>query len=192
MVVSLMKAKNEFNDDLLVIYGDIIYEKRLLDALIMCEKDAVVLADENWKKYWKMRYGRVDVDLESLIIDDTGAIKQIGQTDIVSPDLMMLRYIGMLKFSKNCLNEIKNIVEYAKNNYNDMPWKLSQRPYPTSYMTDLIQAIIDNGFTVSTKAVKNGWLEFDTIGDYEKSLSWISTGEIDLLFEDFNVLIKDA
>ena len=45
-------------------------------------------------------------------------------------------------------------------------------------MTDLLQAIIEEGFTVSAEKFSNGWIEFDTNEDYEIASEWVKTGKI--------------
>ena len=190
MVVSLMTAKNELNDDTIVLYGDILYEQRLLDDLLSSVGEVVVLADEGWQKYWKMRYGSLNVDLESFIIDGNHIIKQIGSSAIKSPDEMMVRYIGMVKFSKTCLEKVVTIAEEAEVLFSSEPWKHSRNPYQKAYMTDLIQALIDDGIVVKAQTVNSGWLEFDTIEDYEKSLLWVEDGRINRLFCDFHSLFE--
>ena len=69
MVYSLMCAESEFNDNILVCYSDILYEKRLIECLKNSKDDYVVLCDYNWQNYWKLRYRNLNYDLESLVID---------------------------------------------------------------------------------------------------------------------------
>ena len=46
-------------------------------------------------------------------------------------------------------------------------------------MTDLLNALIENGETVKAVRFKNGWIEFDTNEDYEKAIEWYDNGMID-------------
>jgi len=183
MVVSFMKASPEFNDDIIVSYADIIFDPSLLEQIIKSRNDVAVLVDSNWKKYWSMRYGTVDYDLESLIINDTGNIVEIGRPT-VHKDEMNSRYIGMLKFSQQCILDIKRIMEEASITYCDKPWKYSGKIFSKAYMTDLLQALIDLGIEIKAEKVLNGWLEFDTESDYENVLTWISNGKINALLKN--------
>lgn len=189
MVVSLMCAAAEFTDDIIISYADIMFDPDLLIKIIKSKSDAVVLGDSNWEKYWLMRYGNVNYDLESLIVNQDDNIVEIGRP-IVSKEDMMLRYIGIIKFSKQCVLDVIDITKKASTSYHNIPWKWSGKPYPNSYMTDLIQALIDKHIDVKVEKVINGWVEFDTQSDYERVMSWITDGEINALFKDFNALIK--
>ena len=189
MVVSLMKAASEFTDDVIVSYADILFDPLLLTQIIRATGDVVVLADSNWKKYWSMRYDTIDCDLESLIIDESNNIVEIGRPNVPEKDMAM-RYIGVLKFSKHCAKNIVQIANDAGITYYDKPWKHSGKSYPKAYMTDLLQALIDEGIEVKAEKVVNGWIEFDSESDYEKAKSWVSSGEINALFGAFNLLVN--
>ena len=64
MFFSLMCAKEYFNDDIIISYGDIIYYIDILKSLIEDARSDVVVADVNWKEYWLERFGNIDCDLE--------------------------------------------------------------------------------------------------------------------------------
>ena len=152
MIESLLKAKDEFNEDLIVAYGDIIYKEEILSKLKKENGDFVVTVDKHWKDYWLDRYGKVNYDIESLSLNIDGAINELGRTN-VKVDEIDGRYVGLLKFSKNGLNVIEEI-------YNSNPkWKML-------YMTDLLQEIINLGYKVNSFIIEGGWLEFDTKHDY--------------------------
>lgn len=190
MIVSLMKADKEFTDDVIISYADIVFEPDLLEQIIESKNGIAVLVDNSWEKYWRMRYGTINYDLESLRINDEGSILEIGRT-VISKEEMNARYIGILKFSRERLKDVSDIVMEASTFYATIPWKLSGRPYPKAYMTDLLQAIIDKGIEVKAENVSNGWLEFDSVKDYENALLWISNGTINALFKNFNALINN-
>lgn len=178
MVESLMTAKLEFDDDVIVSYSDILFEERLLKGMIEAEGDAIVSVDEDWKRYWIKRYGKVDFDTESLSINSDGDIMELG---LESPDLESIdaRYIGLLKFSKSGLSYIERILEEAYKNFQDRPWQQSGKPVHKAYMTDLLNAVIESGKQVKAKKFQGGWIEFDTNEDYERAVKWANSGELD-------------
>ena len=78
MVVSLMAAKQEFDEDVIVSYSDILFEEQMLQKMMEAKGNYVVAVDDNWKAYWEKRYGRVDFDTESLSLDSENNIKELG------------------------------------------------------------------------------------------------------------------
>ncbi|RXM78519.1 phosphocholine cytidylyltransferase family protein [Clostridium tetani] len=184
MVESLMVAKEEFNKDIIISYSDILFERHMLEKMIKTKGDYIISVDDNWKEYWIQRYGRIDFDTESLIIDEDNNIISIGREDPRLEDIDA-RYIGLLKFSKKGVENILHILNRDYKEYNDKPWKQSGKYIRQAYMTDLLQAILETGDKVKAEKFNNGWLEFDTNEDYEKACEWVKDGSINK-FIDLN------
>lgn len=177
MVESLMEAKAEFNDDVIVSYSDILFEPNLLKTMIKVPSDFACAVDDNWKLYWQKRYGRVDFDTESLSIDNNDNITELG---LENPpiDTISARYIGLLKFSVPGLKFIQETMEDAYQKYEDKPWQQSGKTVRKAYMTDLLNAIIESGRAVKAVHFNNGWIEFDTNEDYENAIEWVKDGSL--------------
>ena len=177
MVESLMAAKNEFDDDIVLSYSDILFEEQMLRKMMQSLADFAVAVDDNWKEYWKKRYGRVDFDTESLSLDVDGNIVELGLETPVLENIDA-RYIGLLKFSKEGLQHIEKIMKDAYLNFEDKPWQQSGKTVRKAYMTDLLNAVIELGEKVKAECFCNGWIEFDTNEDYEKACEWVRNGSI--------------
>ncbi len=179
MVESLMAAKGEFDDDMIVSYSDILFEEKMLKTMMESLADFAVAVDDDWKKYWQKRYGKVDFDTESLSIDADENIVELGLENPKLEDIDA-RYVGLLKFSKKGLEYIERIVENAYLNFEDKPWQQSGKPVRKAYMTDLLNAVIESGEKVKAIHFCNGWIEFDTNEDYENACKWVEDGYISI------------
>ncbi len=177
MVESLMAAKSEFDDDMVVSYSDILFEEGMLRKMMKSEADFAVAVDDNWKMYWEKRYGKVDFDTESLALDTNGNIVELG---LESPKLEDIdaRYVGLLKFSKAGLEHILALMNAAYAEFEEKPWQQSGKTVRKAYMTDLLQAVIESGRPVKAERFNNGWIEFDTNEDYENACKWVEDGSI--------------
>lgn len=177
MVDGLLKAKDEFDDDIIVSYSDILFEVDMLKEMISSQGDFCCAVDDDWKKYWMKRYGKIEFDTESLKIDGDYIIS-LG---IENPPISDIdaRYIGLLKFSCSALKIIQNIMNEAYEKYEDKPWQQSGKTAKKAYMTDLLNAVIESGNKVKAVHFKNGWIEFDTNEDYENAIKWVEDGTID-------------
>lgn len=178
MVMTLLKAKKEFDDDVIVSYSDILFDRNMLYTMIHNKDDFAVAVDDNWMFYWMKRYGKIDYDTESLRINIEDNITSLGKE---SPDIEEIngRYVGILKFSKSGLKKIADIWEKDYPYYLDKPWKQSGKNIRKAYMTDLLQAIIEDGEHVRAVKFQNGWIEFDTNEDYEKACEWEADGTLE-------------
>ncbi len=177
MVESLLVTKKEFDDDTIVSYSDILFDESMLKGMINFDGDFGVAVDDNWKAYWKKRYGRVDYDTESLAINKNDEITELG---LENPTLEVIsaRYVGLLKFSKAGLNKIVEIMEYAHANFEGKPWQQSGKIVKKAYMTDLLNALIESNNIVKAVHFNNGWVEFDTNEDYENAVEWLKDGSL--------------
>lgn len=177
MVESLMTAQKEFDDDVIISYSDILFERNMLDRMIECRDDFAVAVDRNWQIYWQKRYGRIDFDTESLSIDPFGNITELGME---APNLKEIdaRYIGLLRFSSYGMSYLLNIWEQSYDEYMGKPWQQSGKSIRQAYMTDLLNAVIESGKSVKSVSFSNGWIEFDTNEDYENACKWAEDGSI--------------
>lgn len=183
MVESLMAAQAEFDDDIIVSYSDILFDESMLKGMMASKEDYAVAVDDNWKAYWKKRYGRIDFDTESLSIDSRGYITELGLENPKLDDIDA-RYVGLLKFSRTGLEQIKAIMNKAYIEYADKPWQQSGKTVRKAYMTDLLQALIESGSEVKAERFTNGWIEFDTNEDYENACEWVRDGSIKEIFNE--------
>ena len=171
MVETLFCAKEKLTDSVIVSYGDIIFEKQVLENLIDSKDDISVVIDKNWKKYWEVRFKNPLYDAESLVVDEDQFIRNIGQK-VQNLDEIQGQFIGLMKFQKNGLEDIKNFYEkfksQAKNGVNPLNDNL---PFGKSFMTDFLQGLVVNGCKLKSVPVNSGWLELDSLDDlqlYEK------------------------
>ena len=168
MVESLFCASQELSEQTIVSYGDIIFEKKVLDKLIQSKADFSVIVDKNWKRYWEIRFDNPLNDAESLKIDTDDNITSIGlKTQKI--DEIEGQYIGLMKFQNTGLEKIKKFYEKIKsqstNNSNPINPLVS---FQQSFMTDFLQGLINDGCKLKAVEIENGWLELDTINDYNK------------------------
>ena len=177
MVESLMTAQKEFDDDVIVSYADILFEESLLKGIMEAGDDFAVAVDDDWKTYWQMRYGRTDFDTESLCIDESDRITELGM-DTTDPEKIDARYIGLLKIRRKGLKKLLMIMADACREFENRPWQQSGETVRNAYMTDLLNAVIQSGETVRAVHFHNGWIEFDTNEDYEHALSSFQNGDL--------------
>jgi len=173
-----MCAREALVDDVLISYGDILYTKELAKKMIDNSNDIGVAVDSTWRDYWLLRHGTTEVDLETLSLSEDGRINEIGKP-VTSSSGIDLRYIGLLKFSKKGMSTALRLYDDKKNR--DAFWIQSGKPFKKGYMTDMLHELIMTGASVHPVMTQGGWLEFDTVSDYEmvpkilkaSELSWL-------------------
>ena len=113
MVETLFCANEKISDSVIISYGDIIFQKDVLEKLILADDDISVIIDENWEEYWKIRFENPLEDAESLVIDEEKYIQNIGQKVNTIQEING-QYIGLMKFQKNGIESLKKFYEKSK------------------------------------------------------------------------------
>ena len=166
MVESLFLAKDKLNDSVIVSYGDIVFEAEIIQKLMNSVHDISVVIDKNWKDYWKVRFENPLDDAESLIFDNDGLILDIGQK-VKNIEEIQGQFIGLMKFQNDGIRDIKQFYEKTKKIALDGSNPLNPNvPFEKSFMTDFLQGLIHDDHKLNAVPVENGWLEIDSINDY--------------------------
>jgi choline kinase len=178
MVETLFRAEKEMDEDFLILYSDIIYENKVIEAAISSAADIGVVADLDYWDYWSARMDEPGKDIESFIVGDDGKITDLGDTNCPVENAK-IRYVGIIKVSKKGSEIIKKVYNEQKaEHFNDpAPWFRSKN-FKNGYMTSLLKAVIVSGYEVLPIYIKRGWLEFDTVEDYERTNDWVKSGTI--------------
>lgn len=179
MVETLFRAEAFFGTDLIVSYSDIVYERRLVDALLRSPHDISVVVDTNWRAYWEMRFENPLDDAESLRLDSVGRIIDIGAR-VDDIDRIEAQYIGLMRFHGAGIDTLREC--YAGLRRVHRPW-MDRRPVEKAYMTDLLMEMILKGHDVHAMPVAGGWLEIDTVSDYETAAAMFANGTIRRFFD---------
>ena len=126
-----------------------------------------MIIDKNWQDYWSIRSKNPLVDLESLKLDSKDNIISIGQK-VKKLEEIQGQYIGLMKFSGKGVNILKDFYHECKKISEKKPNPLNDSsPFEKSFMTDLLQGLINSNYQLHSVPIHGGWLELDTIEDFE-------------------------
>lgn len=160
MVATLLCAADPLDatSDLIIAYGDIVYEPRLVTALLEVDAEVVVVVDLGWREYWASRMQDPLADAETLRMADDGRLLEVGAQPQTYDDIEA-QYIGLIRIRADAVPHFRAEAE-----------RLTAED-PRAYMTTLLQRLIDGGRDVRVAPVTNGWLEIDRPGDLEIDIS---------------------
>jgi choline kinase len=165
MVCSLMCAEAEMKEDIVISYGDIIYEEEVLQKILNAPFPISVAVDDDWYGYWSARGENPLLDAETLKLDPEGNIIEIGQKPSSVAEIES-QYIGLMRFRGEGLAAMIRLANEAKrrSSAGEALWR-TERTYPKMYMTDLLQGLADTGEKLRAVRISRGWFEIDNLND---------------------------
>lgn len=177
MVESLMRARALFDgkDDVIMAYGDIVYEPRVLSALLQACGEIVVTADLGWQRLWSARMEDYASDVESFRLRADGSVAELGKRPGSLAEVEA-QYIGLVRFPAACHASLLAFYDGL-----DRADRYDGQPFPKMYMTSFIQQLIDRGWNVRPALIENGWLEVDTVEDLRRYEALAATGQLDTI-----------
>jgi len=159
MVTSLFCAEEIMDDDLIVAYGDIVYQADVLQGVVDSPHPVSVVVDMEWKRYWAARQEDPLIDAETLKLRDDGTIVELGKKPKSLGEIQG-QYIGLMKFTKAALAEIRPFYHGL-----DKSATYDGKDYPNMYMTSFLQMIADRLMPLHAVFISNGWMEIDAPSD---------------------------
>ncbi len=152
MVYSLFLTKKLIKDDVVIVYGDVIFNENIFNLLKLNKN--ILPINVNWLENWKNRMSTRKVlnDAENLLVKK-GNLLEIG-TKIDRNKLPKYQFMGVVKLKKKAFIKCYKFFKKIKNNKIDM----------TSFLNLCLKNKI---ISIETKKYRDYWYEVDTISDFK-------------------------
>ena len=162
---SLFCAKEKFETESLILYSDIIYEKKIIEKLTSFNGDIGVGVRLNWKPHYKGRTSHPTSEAENVVIENNKIVKIRKNISKCEKNQIIGEFIGIMKISKNASDIlVQKYLELEKSHIG----KFHNAPsLKQAYITDMLQEIIDSDYLVEPVIIEGKWCEIDTIQDIE-------------------------
>jgi choline kinase len=151
MVESIFKARKFINNNLVIMYSDIIFDKKIIKDILKLKKNIMPI-NSNWLKLWKLRMNtkKIYEDAENILVSK-GQIIEIGNK--IENKLPKYQFMGILKIMKNDYHKLFKFYKKIKNKKIDF----------TSFLNLAIKNKI-----IKIKPYQTGkfWLEIDSKKDF--------------------------
>ncbi len=185
IAASLFAAEPVLNGRVLVLYGDILFDRTVLERLLASEPagpaskaDVSLAVDRAWYDLYRTE-GRSPEGAELVVLkeppvqshrflpsEEPLTVSQIGQK--IDKSLATGEFIGMGLFSAQGIQRLKEVYRAGTQEPADRPYHEASNFLQAS-LTDLLQEMIDRGYPVKAVEIYKGWLEIDTFEDYRRA-----------------------
>ena len=151
---SLFCARKFFDDDMIVCFSDIIYEKKTLNHFIKNKNNFALAVDKKWKNRYVNRFDH-PYNQADKVLTKNGKVIKIGKK--ISAQKCNGEFLGIFKFSKM-------IGPILIKNYNKMKKSHSSKSFQ---IHDFFNYLVKKKITIYSSNVKGKYMEIDTFNDYQ-------------------------
>ena len=162
---SLMKARNEISEDVIISFGDILFEEKILEELLENKDDFVLVSDPNWKKSYESRSDNPPTQSDFIALKNNKIIKFFKNSLEIDNSYSVVEFIGLMKMSAMSSNIFLQ-------KYNDLEkYHTGKFHFASTFMNakfiDFFEELRLSGIQMNTLNVDGQWCEIDTIQDLE-------------------------
>ena len=163
---SLFCALEPSNSPILVTYGDIVFEPKIVQQMLEITNDIRLAVRTDWKKYYQNRTMHPLSEAENVLIEN-GRILEIRKNISKSLENQQIgEFLGIALLSSD---QIKILLEkYSDLKKNHVGTFHSSSSLSDAYLTDMLQEMI-NCTTVKPVFTEGKWFEIDTPEDLKNT-----------------------
>jgi len=176
---SLMLARTIMYDDIIVAYGDVIFDEHILQPLINF-KDLIGLGvDLNWEKNYDGRKQELKQEATTIQIKNNMCTKIVDGRELAKSKIKdnskssdykkqkLGEFVGLMRLSKRgssiFIKRYEELINSHIGSFHEAP-SISQ-----AYFTDMLQELIDNDIEILPIPIQGKWCEIDTMEDLKRA-----------------------
>ena len=167
-LVSMMVARTKISDDVLVIFGDIVFDGQILQQILVSNDDIAMAIDLNWEKSYNEGLCNSHPLDEPVLINQKKILRiSYKQADTMIENQTVGEFLGLLKLSANGSRTI--IKKYEELEKSHVGRFHDANSLEKAKLADILQELIDSKIEISFIAVNGKWCEIDTPKDLERA-----------------------
>ena len=162
---SLITAKKEINDNLIILFGDIIFENVILAKILESKSDISIAVDMNWERTYASRPDN-SFDEADKVRFEQGNVSRIFKTMTKEDKKFEIgEFIGLMKLSKKGSKQLVDYYEKIQSTHKDKFH--DAQSIKKAKLVDHLQELIENKIKIDAIPIAGKWCEIDTKQDLE-------------------------
>ena len=164
---SLMIAREKIFDDVLIIFGDIIFDCNVLQQVLASNRDISIAIDLDWEKSYDERSDNPKSLADKVLIEDQ-KIKKISAKKISSEQKNEVgEFLGIIKLSANgskiFIKKYEELEKTHTGRFHDAHSLIKAK------LVDILQELLDFKIGIFPIIIDGKWCEIDTPNDLERA-----------------------
>jgi len=166
-LASMMVARRKISDDVLIIFGDIIFDDDILRQVLSSNDNITIAIDLDWKKSYEERSDN-PIEIADKVVIEQKKVVQISAKKISSESKDKTgEFLGIIKLSADSSKTIiKKYEELEKSHIGKFH---DANSLEKAKLVDILQELIDSGTKISALPISGKWCEIDTPKDLERA-----------------------
>ena len=162
---SLMAARSKIVGDVLIMFGDILFEEIILQQMLDSKGDIVIAVDKNWEKSYEERHDNPKSEADKVLIKDDKVIQISAKNIEVNDDNDVGELLGLIKLS---MKGSKILIDQYEKLENSHIGKFHDAvSFKKAKFVDMLQELLSSGIVITPVSIKGKWCEIDTKHDLE-------------------------
>ena len=162
---SLISAKKEINDNLIILFGDIIFENVILAKILESKSDISIAVDMNWARTYTSKPAS-SFDEADKVRFEQGNVSRIFKTMTKEDKKFEIgEFIGLMKLSKKGSKQLVDYYEKIQSTHKDKFH--DAQSIKKAKLIDHLQELIENKIKIDAIPIAGKWCEIDTKQDLE-------------------------
>ena len=167
-LASMMVARTKISDDVLVIFGDIVFDEQILQQILVSNDDIGIAIDLDWEKSYNERPDNPKSLADKVLIDQKKIIQISAKiTSLDMKNQQIGEFLGIIKLSgkgsKIMIKKYEELESSHKGKFHDAD------SLEKAKLVDILQELIDSKIDIHSISITGKWCEIDTPKDLERA-----------------------
>lgn len=162
---SLLVANDKIKNDVIILFGDILFDQNILYQILSDDSDFSVGIDLNWIQSYEQRIDN-PIELAGKVLIEENKIKEFSENlPIKKEGCLIGEFLGIIKLKNQSTKIFQSMMLKLEKNHKGKFHDAES--FKLSKLTDYLQELIDTKIDITPIFVSGKWCEIDTPKDLE-------------------------
>jgi len=167
-LASMMVARTKVSDDVLIIFGDIIFDSQILQQILASNDDIAIAIDLDWEKSYNERPDNPKSLADKVLINQKKILRISAKlTSLDIENQTVGEFLGVIKLSENgsriIIKKYEELEKLCVGKFHDAD------SFEKAKLVDILQELIDSKIEIYPITITGKWCEIDTPEDLERA-----------------------
>ena len=164
---SLMSARQKFSGDVLVMFGDILFDEQILEQVLNANGQISIAIDKDWEKSYEERNDNPIDKADKVLLKNNKIIKISAEQIRAEQNVDTGELLGIMKLSSE---GSKILIEHYEKLENNHTGKFHDaESFKKAKFVDILQELISTGIDINPIVISGNWCEIDTPDDLTRA-----------------------